>query len=149
MNERTHEPKHEPRNDSPEALQAAMAKEKSITAWISLDVEPMRAYTPREIAETVLVAADTIRHSLMRELAKNGIHVSRNQLREARTDDTPKALILWNMEKLPDAHPMRFTQEDVAMLRSWCWSRPADPGCGECPACLLAAKVAAVAPPAT
>lgn len=80
MNEQT----SEPTNDSPEGLRAAMEKEGSVTAWISVDVEQLRAQPALTRAATVHAAADMIRDSLVRELAKHGIRVSRADLRESQ-----------------------------------------------------------------
>jgi hypothetical protein len=72
----------EPAGETAADLQAATEKDKTVTAWISLDVEQLRQRDPVTVADTILASAAAIRDNLVAELAKHGIHADRRQLRK-------------------------------------------------------------------
>lgn len=67
--------------DSAADLRTATEKDKTVTAWISLDVEQLRQHGPFTVADAILASAAAVRDNLVAELAKHGIHADRRQLR--------------------------------------------------------------------
>lgn len=125
-----------------------------------------RALSPKEWAEQIAHATQFSRTSGHGEIASH-VYASLSSKQDGVTELGPEpdrleifwnnaseSVLVWDRHKLAALclyqQPFGFTQEDVKLVRSSCWSTPADPGCqnaaARCPMCSLASRISSLLP---